>query len=129
MKSTLKTTAARVRFIAGEQDWKWAEIMGKSIHTIRHLEAGTLKLSPAMAAKMSHESGISIDWLMKGDPQDPVSVSGEAYTDKIYKRTQAEKIYYDRIHDFPLAQDAIHFFAHLRAILANANRNKNYHMA
>jgi len=129
MKSTLKTTAAVVRSIAGEQDWKWAEIMGKSIHTIRHLEAGTLKLSPAMAAKMNHETGISIAWLMKGNPKDPVSVSGEKYTKAIYDRAQAEKIYYDKVHDFYLVNDAIHFFAHLRAILANANRNKNYHMA
>jgi plasmid maintenance system antidote protein VapI len=130
MKSTRKTTAAVVRSIAGETDWKWAEIMGKSIHTVRHLEAGTLKLSPAMATKMSHETGISLEWLMKGDPTAPIAEkTGKPYTREIYERTQAFKTAYDQSRPVLRNFDKLGFCARLIAILESASARRDYYLA
>jgi hypothetical protein len=135
MKSTLKTTAAVLRKITEEKDSVWAEdILGKSVHTIRHLEAGTLKLSGAMAAKMNQETGISIQWLMDGNPTaPPISVDGRPYTKKIYDEVQARekyrKKYLTTVQDFAVKQRAQEFFRAICAILVNANRNRNYYLA
>src|SRR6266480_2705097 len=130
MKSTLKTTAAVVRSIARETDWKWADIMGKSIHTIRHLEAGTLRLSPAMATKMFHETGISLEWLLKGDPvAPPISGRGEPYSRAIFERAQAEKTPHDQPPSVLRHFDKLGFCARLIAILESASGKKDYYMA
>ena len=130
MKSTLKTTAAVVRSIARETDWKWADIMGKSIHTIRHLEAGTLRLSPAMATKMFHETGISLEWLLKGDPvAPPISGRGEPYSRAIFERAQAEKTPHDQPPSVFRHFDKLGFCARLIAILESASARKDYYLA
>ena len=130
MKSTEKTTAAKLRSIIDEKDKVWAEdILGKSVHTIRHLEAGTLKLSPALAAKMNYETGISIKWLMDGNPDAPVSTDGRKYTKEIYDDVQARKKSFAIVDDFNVRLNVICFFRDICAILVNANRKKNYHLA
>jgi hypothetical protein len=135
MKSTLKTTAAVLRKITGEKDSVWAEdILGKSVHTIRHLEAGTLKLSPAMAARMNDESGISIEWLMDGNPAaPPISQDGREYTKEIYVEVQARKKYQKKylatVQDFAVKERAQEFFRAVCAILVNANRKRNFYLA
>jgi len=131
MKSTLKTTAAVFRKIIGEKDSVWAEdILGKSVHTIRHLEAGTLKLSAGMAAKMCDESGISTGWLIDGNPAaPPISWDGKKYTKKIYDEVQARKKYLATVEDFAVKERALESFRAICAILVNADRKRNYHLA
>ena len=130
MKSTLKTTAAVLRKITGEKDLVWAEMLGKSVHTIRHLEAGTLKLSAAMAAKMNYASGISITWLMDGNPAaPPVDWDGKEYTKKTYDEVQARKKNFATVQDFAVKERARESFRAICAILVNANRKRNYHLA
>ena len=78
---------------------------------------------------MFHETGISIDWLMKGDPNvEPISSRGEPYTREIYERAQAEKLPYDQPHPIFRNNDALGFCARLVAILESASGRKNYHM-
>jgi hypothetical protein len=131
MKSTLKTTAAKLRSIIGEKDSVWAEdILGKSVHTIRHLEAGTLKLSAAMAAKMNYETGISIKWLLDGDPNaPPVSAGGQKYTKAIYENAQARKKYFATVKDSDVKNTVLDALRAICAILVNANRKRNFHLA
>jgi hypothetical protein len=130
MKSTLKTTAAVLRKITGEKDLVWAEMLGKSVHTIRHLEAGTLKLSAAMAAKMNYESGISIKWLMDGDPTaPPVTAGGEEYTKEIYERVQARKKYFATVRDSDVKNTVLDALRAICAILVSANRKRNFRLA
>jgi hypothetical protein len=129
MKSTLKTTAAVLRSIIGEKDLVWAEMLGKSVHTIRHLEAGTLKLSDAMALKMALETGISIKWLIEGNPAaSPIAEDGREYTKAIYDEVQARKKSFATVSDFAVAMGALDFFREICAILVNANRKRNYHL-
>jgi hypothetical protein len=131
VKSTLKTTAAVLRKISGEKDSVWAEdILGRSVHTIRHLEAGTLKLSADLAAKMNYESGISIKWLMDGDPTaPPVTAGGEEYTKEIYERVQARKKYFATVRDSDVQNTVLDALRAICAILVSANRKRNFRLA
>lgn len=131
MKSTLKTTAAKLRSIIEEKDSVWAEdILGKSVHTIRHLEAGTLNLSADLAAKMNYESGISIKWLMDGDPTaPPVTPDGRAYTKKIYENVQARKKYFATVPDSDVKKTVLDVLRSICGILVSANRKRNFHLA
>jgi hypothetical protein len=130
MKSTLKTTAAVLRSIAQEKDLVWAEMLDRKVHTIRHLEAGTLKLSPGLAQKMNYETGISIKWLMDGNKDaPPVSQDGRKYTKAIFEEVQARKKSFAVVDDFAVGYNALQFFGQICAILLNANRKRNYHLA
>jgi hypothetical protein len=130
MKSTLKTTAAVLRSITQEKDSVWADILGKSIHTIRHLEAGTLKLSAALAATMNYESGISIKWLMDGNPAaPPITADGTPYTKEIYDVARARKKYFATVKDEDVRNTVVDVLRAICAILVNANRKRNYHLA
>jgi hypothetical protein len=133
MKSTLKTTSAVLRAIIGGakglSDSHWADMLGKSVHTIRHLEAGTLKLSAAMAAKMNYETGISIGWLMNGDPAaPPIDSFGEEYRKAVYDEVQAGKKYFAHVEENDVKIDALEFLRTILNILVSANRKRNYHL-
>jgi hypothetical protein len=131
MRSTLKTTAAVLRMVTGEKDSVWAEdILGKSVHTIRHLEAGTLKLSADLAAKMNYESGISIKWLMDGDPTaPPVTADDRPFTKEIYDNVQARKKYFATVRPLDVKNTVLDVLRAICAILVSANRKQNFHLA
>jgi transcriptional regulator with XRE-family HTH domain len=128
--STRKTTTAILREILGIKDFEMAGILDRSIHTIHSLESGRLKLSLELATKIFHETGISLDWLLKGDPgAPPMSGRGERYTKELFERAQAEKMYYDRPHPFFQKTDALDCCARLAGVLKNASDHGKYYMA
>jgi len=130
MKSREKTTAAKLRSIIKEKDSVWADMLGKSVHTIRHLEAGTLKLSPALAAKMNYETGISIKWLMDGNPDAPVAFrGGQKFTKAIYEKIQAEKEHFAHVKEKDINNKLSEFIGTIYGILRSANRNHKFHLA
>jgi len=131
MKSTLKTTAAVLRSITGEQDWVWADMLGKSVHTVRHLEAGTLKLSADLAAKMNYETGISIKWLMDGNPDVPPVAfrGGQQFTKAIYEKVQAEKKHFAHVEEKDIRNNLPEFIGTIDGILRSANRKRKFHLA
>jgi len=84
-------------------------------------EHGGQKLSSKLAQRIFHETGVSLDWLLGGDPSaPPVSAKGEPYTRETYKNAQAQKIYFDRPKDWNFSMDFLSMAARLRSILANA---------
>lgn len=128
--SSRKTTTAVLREILGIKDFEMAGILDRKVHTIHSLESGRLKLSQELATKMFHETGISLDWLLNGDPAaPPVSGRGEPYTRVKFEQAQAEKIHYDQPHPVFRNNNALGFCARLIAILESASARKNYHMA
>jgi len=131
MKSTLKTTAAKLRSIIKEKDSVWADMLGKSVHTIRHLEAGTLKLSSALAAKMNYETGISIRWLMDGNPDAPAVAfrGGQEFTEAIYEKIQAEKKHFAQVKEKDINNNLPEFIGTIYGILRSANRKRKFHLA
>jgi hypothetical protein len=130
MKSTLKTTAAKLRSITQEKDSVWAEMLGRKVHSIRHLEAGSLKLSAALAARMNYESGISIKWLMDGDTvAPPVTADGKPFTKEVYDNARARKEHFATVKDDDLRSTIRTVLREVCAILVNANRKRNFHLA
>ena len=124
------TTSAVLRTILGIKDAEMAELLGCSRHTIHSLESGRLKLSDELATKMFHETGISVDWLLKGDPSAPaIAANREPYSRETFEKTQANKKWFDRQHPWFRSNDALGFCAQLVAILESANARKNYFMA
>ena len=129
-RSTLRTTAAKLRSILKIKDLRMAEILDRSIHTIHSLESGRLRLSPELATKIFHETGISLDWLLKGDPNaPPISGRGEPYTKELFDKAQAEKTYYDRPKPYFQKTDALDCCARLVSVLKSASDNGKYYMA
>ena len=130
MKSSLKTTSAVIRSITKETDAAWASILGKSVHTIRHLEAGTLKLSADLAAKMNYASGVSIKWLMDGNPAaTPIAADGSEFTKATYDNARARKEYFATVKDDDVRSTVLDVLRAICAILINANRKRNFHLA
>jgi hypothetical protein len=133
--SSRKTTAAVLRvIIGGEKGIKvpeWAEILERSPHSIHDLESGRLKLSPALATKINYETGISIGWLMDGNPAaPPIAQDGREYTKAIYDEVQARKKRFATVaSNLVIATNAFQFCDNICAILVNANRKQRYHLA
>jgi hypothetical protein len=133
--SSQKTTAAVLRQKSGTKDIsikdvEWAKMLGRSVQAIHNIESGRTKLRHELATKMYEETGISIDWLMKGDPTvPPISESGEPYTREIYERVQAQKTPYNQPHPMYRHYDKLGFCARLIAILESASARKDYYMA
>ena len=108
----------------------WAEMLGKSVYSIRHLEAETLKLSAALAAKMNYETGISIKWLMDGDPTaPPVTADGKPFTKEVYDNARARKKYFATVKDDDVRNTVTDVLRAYCAILVNANRKRKFHLA
>jgi DNA-binding XRE family transcriptional regulator len=128
--STRKTATAVLREILGIKDFEMAEILDCSIHTIHSLESGRLKLSEKLATEIFHETGISIVWLLNGDPTPPpLTGRGEPYTKEAFHRAQAEKIHYDRPPQWSREIAQLGFCGRLVAILENASAKEDYSMA
>jgi hypothetical protein len=129
--SSRKTTAAVLRDILQPiKVPEWAEILNRSPHTVHDLESGRLKLSPELATKMSYESGISIGWLLDGDPDAPaVSADGREYTSEIFDEVQARKKHFAHVEENKVKINALELFRVTCAILVNANRKRNFHLA
>src|SRR5262249_48289179 len=90
----------------------------------------TLKLSADMAAKMSYETGISIKWLMDGDPKArPVSTRGTEYTKEIYDNNRAAKKHFATVKDADVKNTVLDALCAICTILVNANRKRNFHLA
>jgi hypothetical protein len=118
-RSGLKTTSAKLRDICKIDIYEMAKLLNRSIDTLRSYECGRLKLSKEIASRMSRETGISPGWLLAGDTMaKPINIHGKPYKPKIYKRTQADKIYYGRpINKFMRNTIAAGFCARLIAIM------------
>ena len=69
--SQQKSKVAQTRLITDETAEAFAEIIGKSISTLRSLESGRLKLSEKTASDISSATGVSFSWLMSEKNTDP----------------------------------------------------------
>jgi transcriptional regulator with XRE-family HTH domain len=138
--SPLRSPVAVLRHFCGPREGspmyqqEFADMIGCSRIYLQKIEQtprhGGQKLSEKLAYRIFHETGISLDWLLAGNPKSPpLSARGEPYTRKLFAEAQAEKQYFDQQHPFFRNTNAIGFCAQLIAILENANAKKNYYMA
>ena len=97
MISQQKTTVAVLRLMLGLSVQEFGQLIGKSISTVTKLENGLLKLSVETAIKISHETGVDVEWLMAEDPkEDPYWTDEgrnrkEPYSKELFEKIQAHK--------------------------------------
>ena len=125
---------AVLREICGLYQKEFADLIGCSRIYLQKIEQtpqhGGQQLSEKLAQRIFHETGVSLSWLLGGNPSaPPISGSGEPYTKEIFERNQANKSYYDRPHPVFRNIDAIGFCARLIAILESAAKREKYYMA
>jgi transcriptional regulator with XRE-family HTH domain len=123
--STLRHPVAVLRKICGLYQKEFADKIGCSRIYVQKIEQtpehGGQKLSSKLAQRISHETGVSLDWLLGGDPSaPPVSAKGEPYTRDTYKKVETQRIYSDRPKDWYFSMDFLSMAGRLRSILANA---------
>jgi transcriptional regulator with XRE-family HTH domain len=71
-KSQRRTTVAALRSMLGLSVKDFAELIGKSVATVKSLEAGRLTLSEETAVEISSQCGISVAWLLDKDVSAPL---------------------------------------------------------
>ena len=58
-------TVAALRKIIGLNQGELAVMVGRSKRTIQAVEIGRLKISEDLAARIAHETGVSMHWLLR----------------------------------------------------------------
>jgi transcriptional regulator with XRE-family HTH domain len=66
--SSKRTTLSVLRALLGLSVEELANLIDKSVPTIRSLESGRLKLGEETARRIAKETGVSIYWLLAADP-------------------------------------------------------------
>lgn len=92
--SQLKSKIARLRLITGETAESFADIIGKSMSTLRSLETGRLKLSEKTASEISRATGVSLRWLLADKSTPPTcedSHPAKPFTKETYVHHIAKK--------------------------------------
>ena len=133
--SQKKTTPAVLRSLIGLRDTEMAALLGCSVNTIWSVESGRLKLSEQLAKKMSHQTGVSMEWLLNGDPlaRPFTTRSGprpwREFTRQEFESHVALMKAVDHTPKSTFSYDFITLAAKLRRILHTANQAHNYHLA
>jgi hypothetical protein len=129
MRTSLKrTTLAVLRSIIGVKDNEMAEILQCSCPTIHSVESGRLKLSDDLARRVSHETGISLSWLLNGDVKaPPISANHRPFTRELYESHRATKTLPAGMEFSPVEMAS--FYGQLRAILVSADCRSDYQIA
>ena len=92
-RSNLEHPVAILRQIIGLGQKELAALVSRSTSTIQAIEINKLPLSEELALRISHETGVSLAWLIKGDVEAPPvteALEREAFTKEIYELTRAQ---------------------------------------
>jgi transcriptional regulator with XRE-family HTH domain len=93
--SSKRTTVSVLRAMLGLSVEELADLIDKSVPTIRSLESGRLKLGEETARRIAKETGVSIYWLLAADPnEEPFNEDDVGarwpYDRSIYESIQAQ---------------------------------------
>jgi transcriptional regulator with XRE-family HTH domain len=97
-RSGLKHTVAVLRSVIGVGQKELAALVDCSPATIQSIElnSGRLKLSESLAERISHETGVDLNWLLSNDTRkQPTAFGGKPYTKQSFEERRAKfnKIY------------------------------------
>lgn len=89
--SPQRHTLAVLRILIGLTQKEMASLLACSVPTIQAVELGKLPLSLKLGERISFQTGVSLDWLMKGDVTAPVvTLRGLPYIPKAYEVRRSE---------------------------------------
>ena len=74
----METAGNRLRIIRkhlGMSQKKFGEVLGLHWYQVKNMELGTVKITPAMAKLIHHETGYNTDWLLTGEGEMKKSIS------------------------------------------------------
>jgi transcriptional regulator with XRE-family HTH domain len=108
-----------------------AELVKCATITIQKIENRGLTLSEGLARRISHETGVPLQWLLKGDPLQPaLGLDGSPYSRESYDRFRARKTPRNKFIDelmLPIYSLICH--AEIRAIAESAhNRGADFQL-
>ena len=93
MQSQKKTSVAVLRTQLGLTVEEFAKLIGKSVSTVTSLETGRLNLSEETAYDIYTQTGVSMKWLLDGNPKEkPYMIEDDSkrpYTKDLFERIQA----------------------------------------
>lgn len=92
--SQQKSKVAQIRMTTGETAEAFADIIGKSLPTLRSLETGRLKLSEKTASDISRATGVGLRWLLDDKATPPFCEDtrpAKPFTKEIYIHHIAKK--------------------------------------
>lgn len=92
-RSSEKHNVARLRVLVGEKQESFAAQVGCSVHTLRSIESGRLKLSEELARRISAATDVDLDWLRRNDlkAEPCVANSRFPYTRSAFDNAQAQR--------------------------------------
>ena len=92
-RSPLRHPVAIVRQVIGLGQKELATLVGRSPRTIKAVELGQLKLGSDLADALARETGASLEWLIRGDVQQPaVNADGHTYSKADFDAAQGRKL-------------------------------------
>jgi transcriptional regulator with XRE-family HTH domain len=92
MISHKKTPVAVLRTMLRLSVDEFAKLIEKAPSTVNSLESGRLALSGDTASKIALETGVALDWLLKGDPeQEPYVIESREVPKKEYTLAEFQK--------------------------------------
>lgn len=125
-KTTSGARVARARKITGETAESFADMIGKSVATLRSWESGRLDLGEDSALRISLETGCAYEWLLfgSGDPwtaqtEEPFTLESYAAWRKALKRGNRPQKYPDPI---ATSLELADLFATICAAVASAEK-------
>jgi transcriptional regulator with XRE-family HTH domain len=108
--SSKRTPVAVLRKIIGLKSREFAEMARLSLSAVEKLESGRLRISEAVAQRISFETGVDAHWLLDGDPQMPpfLAITAREYLSaqlgEDYQQVLYSKEVFDRIRAARLAK-------------------------
>lgn len=112
--SSLRHPLAVLRKILEMSQQDFAELVNCSVATIQSVELGRLRLSLALAERIRDATGISVNWLIRGNPSDPPETDPllfdppTLYTKEHFEKTQ-QRCELQSLHEAEAILDTYHY--------------------
>ena len=127
-KSEERTKVAVLRQAIGLSAKDFADLIAKTIHTVKSLESGRLKLSEELAVRISKATGVLLDWLLAPPHPDdsPIDQFADELTRETFEAHRAALMAMKKAHDSYKQRPAEATGKQLVQLLKKAEKLPNY---
>jgi len=120
--SKFRHPLAVLRHTLGMGQKEMSALVGCSTVTIQKVENLGLKLSEGLAKRISHETGVSLGWLLAGDPEVPPKsrMIGPPYSKQIFELARSKMV--TKGAELAASLTTLGFYCQIRSIFRSAVR-------